>query len=136
MGSDRILFTVGSGLMIRGFTCKDHRIILAKLPDNGAIDISAREELGHVTEQPEDEGGQLRLVHHCRAPSYQGPLELRHLEKTMIIMMMIMMMGVITWCSSQPSIPWAQTLVLAVILPSANRSLSSLKPTATSPFSA
>ena len=107
-------------------------MISPNLPDNGAIDISAREELGHVTEQPEDEGGQLRLIHHRRAPSHQGPLQLRNLVRIMIIMMMIMT-GVITWCSSrQPSIPWDQTLVFAVIFPSANRSLSSLK--LTGPF--
>ena len=70
LGSDRILFTVGSGLVIMRFTCQDPRIIIVKSPDNGAIDISAREELGHVTEQPEDEGGQLRLIHHRRAPSH------------------------------------------------------------------
>ena len=38
-----------------------------------------------MTEQPEDEGGQPRLIHHCRAPGHTGPLELRHL---VIIMMM------------------------------------------------
>ena len=81
-------------------------ILLLMLPDNGAVDISAGEDLGHVTEQPEDESGQLRLVHHGRAPGHQGPLELRHLAKIMILLMMIIVMGVNTWCSSrQPSMP-------------------------------
>ena len=58
------------------------------------VAIFAGEDLGHGTEQPEDEGGQPRLIHHCRAPGHTGPLELRHL---VIIMMMIMITsGVIT----------------------------------------
>ena len=32
------------------------------------VAIFAGEDLGHGTEQPEDEGGQPRLIHHCRAP--------------------------------------------------------------------
>ena len=69
-------------------------ILLLMLPDNGAVDISAGEDLGHVTEQPEDEGGQPRLIHHCRAPGHTGPLELRHLVR--IMMMIMITSGVIT----------------------------------------
>ena len=61
-------------------------ILLLMLPDNGAVDTSAGEDLGHVTEQPQDESGQLRLIHNCRAPGHQGPLELRHLAKIMILL--------------------------------------------------
>ena len=85
LGSDRILFTLGSGLVIMRFSCHDPRILLLiKSPDNGAIDISAREELGHVAEQPEDQSGELRLIHHGCPPGHHRPLELRNLE--MIVM--------------------------------------------------
>ena len=47
-----------------------------------------------MTEQPEDEGGQPRLIHHCRAPGHTGPLELRHLVR--IMMMIMITSGVIT----------------------------------------
>ena len=89
LGSNRILFMVGSCLLIRRFTWNGPgNISLIKLPDNCLIDVSSGDNLGHVAEQPEGEGG----------PLHKGPLELRPL--------VMIMMGVITWCSSgQPSMP-------------------------------
>jgi len=53
LGSNRILFIIHGG----------------QLPDNCLIDVSSGEDLGHMAEQPEVEGG----------PLHKGPLELRHL---------------------------------------------------------
>ena len=80
-GNNQCLLSSSVGNFLT-FDMKDHKTFNS--PDNCAVDISAGEDLGHVAEQPEDQSGELRLIHHGCPPGHHRPLELRNLE--MIVM--------------------------------------------------